>query len=52
MFDVLLHTGTEHPNLSLIVLSSILSFVAGVGAIAYSKRIREFTRELGTASAE
>lgn len=47
-----LHTGAEHPNLSLIVLSSLLTFVAGLGLGTYSDRILEFVRPSGTEPAE
>ncbi|MFD1563119.1 hypothetical protein ACFR99_06125 [Haloarchaeobius amylolyticus] len=49
MFDALLHTGTEHPNLMPIVVASFLTFVAGLGA-AYSERVREFVRTLSSSS--
>ena len=51
MFDILLHSGTEHPNLTPIVVASLLTFVAGIVA-AYSERVREFVRTLGTSSSE
>lgn len=44
MFEVPLHTGTEHANLSWIVLSGLLSFVVGIGLGTYADRIREFAR--------
>jgi hypothetical protein len=42
MFAIPLHTGTEHPNLLLIVLSSLLAFVTGIGLGTYRERFREF----------
>ena len=44
MFDVLLHTGTEHPNLVWILVPSLLSFAAGLGLGAYSDRLRRWVR--------
>ncbi|WP_157078415.1 hypothetical protein [Halalkalicoccus paucihalophilus] len=32
----LLHTGAEHPDLTLLVLTGILSFAAGTGLGAYA----------------
>ncbi|CAI49094.2 uncharacterized protein NP_2006A [Natronomonas pharaonis DSM 2160] len=39
MFDILLHAGTEHPNLSFIVVASLLSFLAGLGIGTYSEQL-------------
>ncbi|MHC3436793.1 hypothetical protein ACYJ1Y_01545 [Natrialbaceae archaeon A-gly3] len=50
MFDVLLHTGTEHPNLLWIVVPSLLSFLAGVGIGSYSGRLKALLSELTTGS--
>ena len=44
MFDVILHTGTEHPNLVWILVPSLLSFAAGLGLGAYSERLRSLVR--------
>ena len=34
--DALLHTGAGHPDLTLLVLTAVLSFAAGTGAGAYA----------------
>lgn len=34
--ETLLHAGTGHPDLTLLVLTAILSFAAGTGAGAYA----------------
>lgn len=52
MFALPLHAGAEHPNLTLVVLSSLLTFVAGLGLGTYGDRLLEFTRNLTTDSAE
>ncbi|QSW97854.1 hypothetical protein [Haloterrigena alkaliphila] len=44
MLDIALHTGTDHPDLLWILVPSFLSFVAGLTALAYSDRIREWMR--------
>lgn len=50
MLETPLHAGTTHPNLTLIVLSSLLSFVVGVGLGTYADRFREFVRTLTVGS--
>lgn len=40
MFDIVLHTGTEHPDLWWAVIPSLLSFVIGLGLGSYSDRFR------------
>lgn len=42
MIDIALHTGTEHPNLLWILVPAFLSFVAGLGVLAYADRLREW----------
>ncbi|MCQ4332729.1 hypothetical protein KM295_04320 [Natronomonas sp. F2-12] len=42
MLDVLLHTGTEHANLTWIVLSGLLLFIGGLGLGTYRDRIESF----------
>jgi ABC-type dipeptide/oligopeptide/nickel transport system permease subunit len=44
MFEVLLHTGTEHSNLTLTVLSSLLALIVGVGIGTYSGTFRKLVR--------
>jgi hypothetical protein len=44
MLALPLHTGTEHPDLLLIVVSSLLAFLTGVGLGTYGDRFREFLR--------
>lgn len=39
MLDMPLHTGIEHPNLTLLVLSGLLTFILGLGFGTYRKRI-------------
>lgn len=51
MFEIVLHAGVGHPNLTAILLSSILSFGAGLGLGAYSTRFREWTQKLNSESA-
>lgn len=46
MLETPLHAGTTHPDLTLIVLSSLLSFVVGVGLGTYADRLRTFVRTL------
>ncbi|WP_162994042.1 hypothetical protein [Halalkalicoccus subterraneus] len=36
MDPTLLHTGAEHPDLTLLVLTGILSFAAGTGLGVYA----------------
>jgi hypothetical protein len=50
MFVVPLHAGVEHPNLLLIVFSSLFAFLAGIGVGSYSQQIREFVQTLTAAS--
>mgnify|MGYP005848617013 FL=1 len=52
MLELPLHAGAEHPNLSLVVLSSLLTFLAGLGLGTYGDRLREFARTLTADSAE
>lgn len=52
MFEIVLHTGVEHPNLTSIVLSSILTFIAGLGIGTYSTRFREWTQTVTIGSAD
>ena len=40
MFEILLHTGHEHPNLWWVVVPSLLSFLAGLGIGSYAGRIQ------------
>ncbi|WP_169924395.1 hypothetical protein [Natrinema ejinorense] len=42
MEDIVLHTGTEHPDLLWILVPAFLSFVAGLGVVAYADRLREW----------
>jgi urease subunit beta len=42
MFEISLHVGTEHPNLTLTVVASILSLLCGLGVWACSDRLREY----------
>ncbi|SEQ70035.1 hypothetical protein [Natrinema salaciae] len=44
MQDVVLHTGASHPNLLWIVVPAVLSFIAGLGVVAYADRIRGWFR--------
>jgi hypothetical protein len=44
MFELPLHTGTEHADLTWIVLSGLAAFVAGIGLGIYNGRLRAFVR--------
>jgi hypothetical protein len=46
MFELPLHAGTEHADLTWIVLSGILTFLAGIGIGMYRHRLREFVRTI------
>ena len=35
--DALLHVGVEHPNALWLVATAIVSFAAGMGALAYAR---------------
>ena len=52
MFESTLHAGTEHPDLSLLVLSSLVSFAAGLGVGVYSGRLSSFVSGFGTEPTE
>ena len=41
MLEIALHTGTEHPELLWIALSSFLTFVSGMALGARSGKVRE-----------
>lgn len=43
----LLHAGVGHPDLTLLVLTGILSFAAGTGVGAYAALRGKVTRLLG-----
>lgn len=45
--ETLLHTGVGHPDLTLLVLTAILSFAAGTGAGAYAALKGELTNRTG-----
>ncbi|SDX66421.1 hypothetical protein [Halopenitus persicus] len=51
MLDVALHTGSEHPDLWLIAVPTLLAFLAGIGINLFGDRIRS-TLGLGDESAE
>lgn len=42
MFDIILHAGTEHPNLAWVVVPSIITFFAGLSIGIFRNRIRAF----------
>ena len=50
MLELPLHTGTEHADLTWIVLSGILTFVAGMGIGIYRDRLQEFVRTIDPTS--
>lgn len=52
MLDVVLHTGTTHPELDWIVASSILTFAAGLGLGLSAGRIRSWLAERTAAVGE
>jgi hypothetical protein len=47
MDPTLLHAGTGHPDLTLLVLTAILSFAAGTGAGAYAALKGKLSRLTG-----
>ena len=46
MLEIPLHAGTEHPSLTLLVLSSILTFILGIGIGTYRERLSTFVESL------
>jgi hypothetical protein len=46
MLALPLHTGTEHPDLTLLVFSSIMLFFTGLGIGLFRERVDEFVREI------
>jgi len=46
MLEIPLHAGTEHADLTLVVLSGLLAFLAGIGLGSHGERLRTFVREL------
>jgi hypothetical protein len=50
VISTLLHTGTEHPDLTWIVAASVLSSILAFGLGSYSTRCREFVRTLVSTS--
>lgn len=40
MLETVLHTGTTHPELDWIVVSSVLTFAAGLGLGLFADRLR------------
>jgi len=44
MFETVLHTGLEHPNLLWIVLPAIAAFLVGMVVGARSERLRKWAR--------
>lgn len=49
MLDTLLHIGTTHPDLTWMIVSSILSFIIGLGLGSFSDRLRTLVRPESTA---
>ena len=37
--EILLHSGLEHPNVLWIAVAAVLSFVLGVAAVTYGRRL-------------
>ena len=52
MFDTALHTGVGHPDLTLIILTGILSFAAGLGLGSFSDRLRNIVTREGTSTTD
>lgn len=50
MLELPLHAGTEHANLTWLVLSGILTFAAGLGIGIYGDRLRTFARTIDPTS--
>lgn len=41
VFDVLIHTGSEHPDLLWVVLPAFITFVLGIGVGLFTRRRSE-----------
>lgn len=50
--ETLLHAGTQHPDLTLLVLTAVLSFAAGTGAGAYAALTGKLSGLTGAEAAE
>jgi hypothetical protein len=50
MLELPLHAGTEHTELTWIVLSGLLTFLAGIGIGIYGDRLRAFARAIDPTS--
>lgn len=50
--ETLLHAGTQHPDLTLLVLTGVVSFAAGTGAGAYAALTGKLSGLTETESAE
>ena len=48
MLDTVLHIGIEHPNVLWILMSSLLSFITGVGLDIRSSRLQKWLRPQAT----
>jgi hypothetical protein len=46
MLELPLHTGTEHPDFTRVVLSSLLTFAVGLGLGTYRERLVAFVRSI------
>ena len=52
MQDLVLHVGTEHPNLVWVLVPSLLTFIAGLGIGTFSERTREWIHSQTDPSSE
>lgn len=41
VFDVLIHTGSEHPDLLWVLLPAFITFVLGIGVGLFTRRRSE-----------
>lgn len=47
MWEVALHAGVEHPNLTWILIPSIITFISGLAIGHYAGRIRSWLTTSG-----
>ncbi|WP_276254595.1 hypothetical protein [Halomontanus rarus] len=45
VFDVLIHTGSEHPDLLWVLLPAFVTFVLGIGVGLFTRRRSESETE-------
>ncbi|MCU4744738.1 hypothetical protein OB955_18230 [Halobacteria archaeon AArc-m2/3/4] len=52
VFDVLIHTGAEHPNLVWVLLPAFITFVLGIGVGVFATRQRSESESATEAQAQ